>query len=66
MSFWGSVGNMAKAVGNKAVETANEAKEIQRNEMSSKSSEELMTIRKRGSMARQMAVNKELKDRGLL
>ena len=66
MSFWGSVGNIAKAAGNKALNTAREAKEIQQNEMSSKSNEELMRIQKSTSLVRRLAANGELKDRGLL
>ncbi|HIP26522.1 MAG TPA: hypothetical protein EYG80_02575 [Flavobacteriaceae bacterium] len=66
MSFWGSVGNIVKAAGNKVVDTAKEAKEIQQNEMSSKGSEELMRIRNSSSIVRKLAASKELKDRGLL
>jgi len=68
--FWGTVGAVVRTVGNTVIEKSKEAKEIQQNEMASKTNEELLAMREEFRRSKKvtlksMALISELKKRGL-
>ena len=72
MSFWGTVGKVAKVAANvaeagskKMIELSEKSKEIQQNEMVYKSDEELRRLLTCSPQARRLAAVREFRERGL-